>query len=121
MIRAVRRQRPELWARWAASGDAALLPVAAPLTRGGVPAARPRHAGAARAARRAALPTGQSVALAIRPTNIRGLRCWWLCPVTGGTCAALFLPDGADAHSVMRLVQHVCRCLTHGRVKNRKR
>jgi hypothetical protein len=44
----------------------------------------------------AALPDGRSAALIIAPANVGGLRWWWLCPRTGGICAALYLPDGAD-------------------------
>ena len=34
VIRAAREQHPELWAGWLRTGEAALLPVLAPLTRG---------------------------------------------------------------------------------------
>jgi hypothetical protein len=97
LIRAGRRRYAELWARWEAVGDAALLPVAAPLTRGGVPAGEAPVTLALHGPRAAAeLPNG-TAALIVLPTNLLGLRWWWRCPQLGHVCAALFLPPGAGA------------------------
>ncbi len=98
LIRAVRAQHPELWARWSRTGEATLLPLSVLLTRGGGPAGEAGVMLALDGTRAAAeLPNGDAVALVALPTNLPGLRrWWWRCPWLGHAGASLYLPPGAD-------------------------
>jgi hypothetical protein len=98
VVRAARRQHATLWRRWADSGEAVLMPVATPLTRGGAAAGEVHVMVALRGLRAdVQLPDGTAAALVVGPTNIRaGIRWWWLCPRLGHPCATLYLPRGAD-------------------------
>ncbi len=99
MFRAARRQQPELWKRWADSGDAVVLPMVVPMMRNGAPAGEVDVVLALDGERAvAALPDGQSAALVPRPANLRedGMRWSWVCPKSGRVCGALLLPPGAD-------------------------
>jgi hypothetical protein len=96
LIRAARRQHPMLWERLGDGSWAALVPVLAPVTRGGMPAGEIGVVLTVDGLRAAAgFPGGDSAPLVVART-IRHLRWLWLCPRLGHPCTALFLPPGGD-------------------------
>jgi hypothetical protein len=116
VVRAVRHQHPELWARWAATGQPVVCRVMVPMTRNG------RLAGdvglvvgldgtCGSAGLPGLAPAPLSARLATPPGSGGGFKWSWRCPRLGHRCQALFLPEGEaeflsrEAHGLRHRVE----------------
>ncbi len=116
VVRAMKRQHPELWERWAATGEAAVALVIVPLTCDGYPAGEIGLVvgldgtwGVAGFTGGASAPL--SAKLATPPSAGGGFKWSWRCPRLGFRCQGLFLPEGEaeflsrEAHGLRHRVE----------------